>query len=59
MVDRLQLAAFAGCNTKSAEEFEFNIGHIYVTIHPAFFYIFQRLIFITLSIEILTKIPQK
>ncbi len=57
MVDRFQLAAFAGCKTKSVEEFSVILATFRLYYPSCFFYIFLRLIFITLCIEILTKIP--
>ena len=56
MVDRLQLAAFAGCKTKFVEEFSVILA-TFRLLSTCFFYIFLRLIFITFCIEILTKIP--
>ncbi len=41
MVDRLQLAAFAGCKTKSVEEFSVILATFRFTYCPSsFFYIF-------------------
>ena len=50
MVDRLQLAAFAGCKTKSAEEFSVIFATFRLLSILLFLY-FSEVIFITLSIE--------
>ena len=58
MVDRLQLAAFAGCKTKSVEEFSVILATFRLLPILLFLY-FSELILITFSIEILTKILQQ
>ena len=53
IVDRLQLAAFAGYKTKSVEE----LATFRLLSMLLFLYFSEVIIFITLCIEILTKIP--
>ena len=58
MVDRLKLAAFSGCKTKSAEEFSVILATFRLLSILLLLY-FSEVNFITLSIEILTKILQQ
>ncbi len=54
MVDRLQPAAFAGCKTKSFEEFSLFLA-TFRLLSILLFPCFSELNFYTLCIEILTK----